>query len=158
MIGKPNHNIDVSYEYYRLAKEDERVGLVLLEQGEYRHSMYFLVQAMEKYVRAKTFSIVNPLIPYFRERSRNHSVEDAVDFLVEVVTGDKLKREQMKKQIKDYVLGGIRYNHLHNNLRYPYYSERYSSYSCIQVSKSDNEIIAQKLHDLKKFISDMDKI
>lgn len=56
MICKPNHNIDASSEYNRLAREDERVGLILKDRGEYRHSIYFLIQAMEKYVRAKTKS------------------------------------------------------------------------------------------------------
>ena len=157
MIGKLNHNIDASSEYNRLAREDERVGLILKDRGEYRHSIYFLIQAMEKYVRAKTFSIVDARKSYFRERERNHSVEAALDFLVEVINGNAFIREQIKKQLHDYVLGDIRFNLLHNNLRYPFYSERYNSYSSLEVTKSDNEVIAQKLNALKAFLAGIDK-
>ncbi|MFM7885932.1 MAG: hypothetical protein ACKPCM_04410 [Pseudanabaena sp.] len=65
MIGQINHNVNVSSEYNRLAREDERIGLILKNKGEYRHSIYFFIQAMEKYVRAKTFSIVDAKNPYF---------------------------------------------------------------------------------------------
>lgn len=112
---------------------------------------------MEKYVRAKTFSIVDARKSYFRERERNHSVEAALDFLVEVINGNAFIREQIKKQLHDYVLGDIRFNLLHNNLRYPFYSERYNSYSSLEVTKSDNEVIAQKLNALKAFLAGIDK-
>lgn len=156
MIGKVTHNVDVSYEYTRLAKEDERVGLLLKEKGEYRHSMYFLIQAMEKYVRAKTFSIVNPLIPYFREKERNHSLEAAIQSLLEVINSNKLVQDQIRTQMQRFVLGDIDFRHLHNNLRYPYYSGR-NNYSSVQFEKRDNEIIAQKLEALKSFIAGIDR-
>jgi len=157
MIGRPNHNVEVSYEYSRLADDDERVGLMLKNAGEYRHSIYFLIQAMEKYVRAKTFSIVDAKNPYFRQRERNHSVEEALAFLVEVIHGSPVVRDQINKQLRDYVLGDIRFGHLHNNLRYPFYSERHNSYSCLDVGKSDSELIAQKLQALKSFLAGIDR-
>ena len=157
MIGKLNHNVEAAFEYKRLAQGDERVGLTLKNSGEHRHSIYFLIQAMEKYVRAKTFSIVDARNPYFRERERSHSVESALEFLVEVINGNPLVRDQIKKQLRDYVLGDIRFNLLHNNLRYPFYSERFDSYSSLQVTERDNEIIVQKLDSLKSFLAEIDR-
>ena len=157
MIGKIKHNVDASFEYNRLAREDENVGLMLKDNGEYRHSIYFLIQAMEKYVRAKIFSIVDAKKSYFRERERNHSVEAALEFLVEVISGNPLVKEQIKKQLHAYVIGDIKFNILHNNLRYPFYSERYKSYSSLEVSKIDNEVIAQKLNALKAFLAEIDR-
>lgn len=157
MLGKLNHNVDVSYEYGRLAREDERVGLMLMEKGEHRHSIYFLIQAMEKYVRAKTFSIVDARNPYFRKREQHHSLAAALEFLVEVINGNQLVREQIKQQLHDHVTGDIDFRHLHNNLRYPFYSERYNSYSSLEVAKRDNELIARKLPSLKEFIAGVDK-
>lgn len=157
MIGKPNHNVEVSYEYSRLAREDERVGLMLKDSGEHRHSIYFLIQAMEKYVRAEIFTIVDARNPYFRERERNHSVEAALEFLVEVINGSPIVRDQIKKQLGDYVLGDIRFTHLHNNLRYPFYSERHNSYSSYEFTRDDNEIVVQRLNALKSFLAGMDK-
>ena len=157
MLGKLNHNVSVSYEYDKLAQEDERVGLLLRDAGKYRHSIYFLIHAMEKYVRAKTFSIVDARNSYFRERERNHSVEAALEFLIEVINGNPLIRDQIKKQLREHVLGDIRFNLLHNNLRYPFYSERYNSYSCLEVTRTDNELIIQKLNALKGFLAGIDR-
>jgi hypothetical protein len=69
MIGKLHHDRDASHEYGRLAREDERVGLMFKDRGEYRHSIYFLIQAMEKYVRAKTFSLVDARNEFYREKN-----------------------------------------------------------------------------------------
>ena len=156
-IGRLTHNVEAAFEYRRLAAEDERVGLALRQAGEYRHSIYFLVQAMEKYVRAKTFSIVDARNAYFRERERSHSVEAALEFLVEVINGNETVRDQIKKQLRDYVLGNIRFNLLHNDLRYPFYSERFNSYSTLHVNERDNEVVVQKLNSLKTFLEGIDR-
>ena len=85
-LGKVKHRIDVSNEYEVLAKKDEEVSKLLFKNGEYKHAIYFCIQAMEKYIRSKIFSIVNPNLEYFRKRNQNHSVEDAIEFLLEIVS------------------------------------------------------------------------
>ncbi len=157
MIGKISHNVEAAVEYGRLAREDESAGISLKERGAHRHSIYFLIQAMEKYVRAKTFSIVDARNPYFRERERTHSVEAALDFLIEVINGNQIVRDQIKKQLRDHVLGDIRFNLLHNNLRYPFYSERFNSYSSLEFSERDSDLILQKLNSLKIFLEGIDR-
>lgn len=38
-IGTINREVDISYEYYNLALEDEKVAILLKNKGEYRHKM-----------------------------------------------------------------------------------------------------------------------
>lgn len=158
MIGKLDRDVDVSYEYGRLAADDERVGIMLKNAGEYRHSIYFLIQAMEKYIRAKIFSLVNAQLQYYRDQERHHSVEDAAAFLLKVVHTNDEMRNRISKQLHDFVLGDIRFNHLHNDLRYPYYSERHKSFICLNVGKSDCDLIVEKLNALKSFLAGIDRI
>ena len=157
-IGKFRHNIDASSEYFSLAAEDENAALILKDAGKYRQSSYFIVQAMEKYLRAKIFSFVNPKNEIFREMNRNHSVEEAANFFIEIVSPQARVKEQVREQLNRYVLEDIKFNHLHNNLRYPYYSERYNSYSCLDITQKDVELLIQKLNFLKNFLKDIDLI
>ena len=74
-LGKFRHNIDVAAEFFRMAREDEQTGNILLNAGRYRQSMYFILQAMEKYVRSKIFSIVDARNQYFRQKQRDHVLQ-----------------------------------------------------------------------------------
>jgi hypothetical protein len=56
-IGKLEKIQHISYGYYQLAQIDEEVADNLLRIEKYRHSMYFYIQAMEKYIRARIFEI-----------------------------------------------------------------------------------------------------
>jgi hypothetical protein len=156
-IGRVRRNVDIASEYFRLAQEDEQIGLLLKDTGKYRHSLYFVIQAMEKYVRSKIFAIIDAKNSYFREKNRNHSIEDAIDFFVEIVSMDSYIRKQVREQLDKYVLDGIKFNLLHNDLRYPFYSERFNSYSSLDVTKEDTETVLQRLNFLKKFLQDVDR-
>ena len=113
---------------------------------------------MEKYLRAKIFTYVNPKNEVFREMNRNHSVEEAANLFIEIVSPQTRIKEQVREQLNQYVLEDIRFNHLHNNLRYPFYSERYDSFSCLDVTQKDAELFIQKLNFLKNFLKDIDLI
>lgn len=156
-LGTWTNNVEASDEYTRLAQENERVGLKLCNIGEHRHSIYFLIQAMEKYVRAKIFSIVNANNDWFRNRERHHSVEDALDFLIQVINGRSDIRDLVRNQLQEYVLKDVNFTWLHNNLRYPLYSKRNRYYSCLVVTRSDNEVIIKRLNALKAFLAGIDK-
>jgi hypothetical protein len=60
--------------------------------------MYFLVQAMEKYIRAKIFTLVNASLEWIRERNRSHSLADSIDFLLEVITRDAMVRNHVRQR------------------------------------------------------------
>lgn len=154
-VGRFRHQVDVAGEFGRLAREDEAAAGLLAHSGAYRQAVYFLVQAMEKQVRAKIFSLVNPKLPYFRERNRTHSLEDAVAFLIEIVSHSETVRRQVKDQLHAHVLGEVRYHHLHNNVRYPVYFEKYDAYSVLEVGEGDYVSLRERLSSLKQFLKDL---
>jgi len=157
-LGKFKHNVNVASEFLELSKNDENAAYLLAEKGYFRQACYFLIQAMEKAIRAKIFLLVNPNIKYFRERNRTHSLDSAVEFLIEIISkNDELIKKQISEQIKQHVLGNIKYGYLHNNLRYPRYHEKYDSYSIMEIKKSDFDLLTKRLNLLRKFLNDLYK-
>jgi hypothetical protein len=158
-IGRLDHRLsDVAAEYHGLAQEDEKVGQLLIGQGQYRHGIYFLVQAMEKYVRSTIFSLVNPNNGYFRQRTLTHNLDDLLAFLREIVCSNTELREQVRLQMQDHVLGGVRFGALHNDLRYPNFDERRSSYFVLQVERKDADTVYARLQTLKQFLRDIHQL
>jgi len=102
-------------KYYILAEEDESVGRLLIRNGKYRHGIYFLIQSMEKYLRANIYMIVDPCDKRVVSQNRNHSVDEAVELLLNILSGDVLVTQQIKNQLEK-VLGDTKYHHLHNRL------------------------------------------
>jgi len=158
-IGKLRHNLtDMATEYRHLAIEDENVGEILLKQGKFKHAVYFLVQAMEKHVRYKIFSLVNPTAEYFRERTRTHNLDELLNFLIEIVSSNAMVQDQVRNQLNKFVLGGIRFGKLHNDLRYPIFFTRRETYSLLEVSQTDAKIVLEKLQQLKTFLEEIDRL
>lgn len=157
-IGKPNHNIDVADGYRKLATEDENAAELLMKNGQYRQAIYFYIQAMEKYIRAQVFKRVNANLKYFRDKNKNHSIESAVDFLIEVYGQDEFLRNQIKNQLKELVIKDLNFQQLHNDLRYPYYSLKYDSFTVCDYNLNDCKEIADRLSMLKTFLSELDKL
>ena len=141
-----------------MAASDEAAGVVLNDAGVYQQATYFFVQAMEKYVRREIFRRVNATTDWFRNKTITHELEDLIDFLIEILSTNDAVRAQIKKQLYDHVLGGVRFARLHNNLRYPFYSSRYNNYSRLVVEKTDAALALEKLSRLKKFLDDLHKI
>lgn len=157
-IGVRKQITDVSSEYLRFAAEDENAGQCLMTSGHYRHAAYFFIQAMEKYVRAKIFQLVNPDTEYFRERTRTHNLDDLLEFLIEIVGTTPIIRDQVKSQLENNVLEGVRFGMLHNDLRYPYYRDKFGTHEIISMSGEDAEICHQKLVRLKPFVREIDRL
>ncbi|WP_129677680.1 HEPN domain-containing protein [Candidatus Chloroploca sp. Khr17] len=158
-LGRREHRLsDVAAEYLVLAQQDEQVGLLLIRQGQYRHGISFLVQAMEKYVRSTIFGLVNPNTEYFRNRTRTHDLDDLLDFLIEIACANPAVHAQVREQLRDFVLGGIRFGKLHNDLRYPAFSMRYQSYSLLSVSRQDADLTLERLQTLKRFLKDIHQL
>lgn len=157
-LGIFKHNVEPSVEFTLLAEEDERTGAMLKDASRYRPSMYFILQAMEKYVRAKIFSMVDARNEYFRREQRTHALQEAVQDLINIFSPDEHLRRQIMQQLHDYVLGDIKYEYLHNDLRYPKYSGRYNSYSSLQVSRQHCDLLFEKLRLLKVFLEGLDRL
>ncbi|MGL5712724.1 MAG: HEPN domain-containing protein [Paraclostridium sp.] len=157
-LGSIKTNIDLSYEYIKLAREDESVAILLKNNHEYRHSIYYFIQAMEKYIKSKIFTLVNPNLEYFINRNRHHSLDSSIEFLIEVISSDETIRNQVKFQFNEYVFKGLNSRSLHNNLRYPFYNDKYRFYTIVNYDKNDCEYIEQMLDNLKKYLEDLNKI
>jgi hypothetical protein len=153
-LGFIQKTADVVAEYQQLAKEDERAGVCLLEAGLYRHSMYFFLQAMEKLLRAKVFTRVNPHLSFFRESQRNHLIDKTVEFLLQVYGTDEQTLAHLKGELDQHLLPGLQ--SLNNNLRYPFYLENWDSYVVQSVRQRDAEALYNRLCWLKGFLQDID--
>ena len=107
---------------------------------------------------AKIFSIVNPNLEYFRKKNQSHSLESAIQFLLEIISSsDPLIKKQIEQQLS-CVLGDTRYSQLHNNLRYPAYFTKYDSYSILEIKLKDYNILKERLNLLKDFLNDLHMI
>ncbi len=157
-IGAFRKKVNASQEYLSLARSDEVAAQKLSQVDCYRQACYFIVQSMEKYIRAKIFGIVNPNLGFFIEENRSHSLDSAVEFLVKVISSDPVIQQQVSEQLSEYVLGDTKYNHLHNNLRYPIYFSNQDSYSILDVGRNDYQILFVRLSSLKRFLNDIDKL
>lgn len=157
-LGKVRHNINVSDAFKEQASADEYAARILFENGMHKQSAYFIIQAMEKLIRAKIFNLVDAKKDYFRDRNRTHSVEDAAHFLLEILSTDDLVKQQVSSQLNTVILGKIKYNYLHNNLRYPFYSKKYNSYSSLTLNTSDTNSLFTRLNALKIFLKDIDNL
>ena len=157
-VGTFRQRVNVSKEYFALACSDEIAAEKLSQVDCYRQACYFIIQSMEKYIRAKIFSLVNADVKYFRDENRNHSLDSAIDFLIKVISSDPIIQQQVSKQLAEYVLVNTKYNHLHNDLRYPAYFSRGESYSMLDVGKDDYNRLFERLSSLKSFLNDLDKL
>lgn len=157
MIGTIRHGINVSEEYENLAKEDEMAARSLKNSGQFRHSIYFYIQAMEKHIRSKIFSLVNPNNEYFRRINQNHSINDAITFLIEIISIDEQVKTHIKSQL-DKIFDGVNFQFLHNNLRYPFYSTRHNNYSLLRFSLDDYLFIENMNEVLKRYLEDLRRL
>ena len=157
-IGTINREVDISYEYYNLALEDEKVAILLKNKGEYRHSIYFFIQAMEKYIKSKIFTLVNPNLEYYINKNKHHSLDYSIEFLIEVISPDENIRNQVKSYFNEYVFKGLSFRNLHNNLRYPFYDRSRGYYNIIKFDIEDCKYIEEMLENLKKYLKDLNRI
>lgn len=157
-IGTINREVDISYEYYNLALEDEKVAILLKNKGEYRHSIYFFIQAMEKYIKSKIFTLVNPNLEYYINKNKHHSLDYSIEFLIEVISPDENIRNQVKLYFNKYVFKDLSFRNLHNNLRYPFYDRSRGYYNIIKFDIEDCKYIEEMLENLKKYLKDLNRI
>lgn len=146
----------ISEEYQTLATSDKDSAIVLGNNGFYRQASYFLLQAMEKIIRAKIFTLIDSKNKYFRDTNRSHSLIDAVELLIEIVSrGDSIIATQHKNNINKFVLGNENYQQLHNNLRYPWFSERYQCFNLLDINKKSYLEIKNKYFSLEQYLKDL---
>lgn len=102
--------------------------------------------------------MVNPNLEYFINKNKHHSLDNSVDFLIEVISSDENVRNQVKYQFNKYVFKDLNSRNLHNNLRYPFYNEKRGIYVIVNYDKKDCEYIEEMLDNLKKYLNDLNRI
>lgn len=146
----------ISEEYQNLAISDKDSAIILGNNGLYRQASYFLLQAMEKMIRAKIFTLIDSKNKYFRDKNRSHSLIDSIELLIEIVSrGDSIIAMQHKNNINKFVLGNINYQQLHNNLRYPWFSEKYQCFNLLDINKQSYLEIKSKFFSLEQYLKDL---
>ena len=152
MTKKPNRigklrvrikGIDLGREYLNLAREDKKAADELIKLKCYRPAAYLIIQSMEKLLRYKIFSKVNGEKKYYRDKNKNHNITSGIDFLIEIIAFDDLTKQAIRKQLDENVLKGRMLRNLNNSLRYPQYSEKYNSFSVLELSRKDIEHLLQ---------------
>ena len=148
---------DIADEYKCLAIKDERAALILYNQSFYEQSAYLIIQSMEKYIKAHISSIIDITNPYYASKIRDigHSLDSAIDFLLEIVTAGKdiHLAGQLEYQLKDVVFKNIRFGSLNSSLRYPMYNYYKNGYSIKQLSKQDCVLLFNMLNQLKEYLN-----
>lgn len=148
----------IASEYAQLGSEDEEAGRILLQAGKYRGAAYLCVQAMEKYLKHTIFKLVNPAIPYYRNKARTHDIDDLLDFLIEIVSPEEVVKQQVRGQLNQHVIGNKkRFKALHNDLRYPAFRGKLK-YSIRRISEKDTQELFEKLIRLKKYLQDIHRL
>lgn len=152
-IGTLSRNVRVSEEYQKLAEEDEQIARLLHSQYRYRHAIYFTLQAMEKFVRARIFRLADPFDPEVISNQRHHSVDEAIKFLFKAIKDPDILK-QVKEQLNKYFPPDINYAQLHNDVRYPFISQ--NRYNSLTVEYADAEEMMRRLGFLKEFLKGVD--
>jgi len=156
-IGKLRKEKNISSAYMELSRNDEIAADLLAQKGMFRQACYFLIQAMEKSIRAKIFTKINPNYDYNRKINQHHSLKESIELLIEIILPtNKMMREHIKSQIEELILNNIKYKYLHNNLRYPIYMN--NSYFMLEVGKKNFEILKERLKKLRIYLIELDKI
>lgn len=158
-IGKMRYvkkGTEIADEYSVYATNDEKAADVLFENGLYNESAYYYIQAMEKVVKTAISSKVDVTNTYYAAKLKDigHSLDLAIDFFLELLVygKDDALAQQLEHQLKAVVFKNVRFSSLHNNIRYPIYSEKWGSYGFLEISGEDCEELQHMLKVLKKYM------
>lgn len=149
-----NNGIDMSHEYLRISQEDEKAARLLYQQNLYNQAVYFYIQSMEKYIKGAICRKIDVTNDYYANKLRmlGHSLDDAIDFFIEIVSGNnEILKMQITEQLKNGVLRGIRFSTIYNAVRYPFYKS--NNYKLTEMSKNDCEQMKEIYDLLKKYIN-----
>lgn len=133
-----NSGFDMSEEFAIIAKQDEKAAALLCKQGLYNQSVYYYIQAMEKFIKSFICKKIDITNDYYANKLRQlgHSLDSAIDFFIEIVSGnDNNLRIQVSDQLKNGVLKGIHFSTVYNAARYPYYKN--GNYRITEMSRND---------------------
>ena len=156
-----NSSIQTADCYHNIALSNEHSADILLKSNIYNEASYMYIQAMEKFVKEQICRRVDVTNQYFAKRIRDtgHQLDKSIEFLVEICSGNNVAlKEQLKTQLIHNVMGDMRFSAIHNNLRYPQYSEKFKNYTMIEFSQKDCIHLRDMTNKLIKFMNDLYRI
>ena len=154
--------IAISDEYKKIAMLDEESANLLSSNCLYNQAAYFYIQAMEKYIKYQISKKMNIMLEINAENLRRtvgHSLTLSIKLLINVYAGnDVVLAKQMEYQLLHLILNDINFSFLHNNVRYPFYNDKFKNYTLLKFSKNDCDKLYQMLQGLKKYLLDLDRL
>lgn len=154
-------SLDVSSEYKNLSEKDLQAANLLMINGLYNEAYYYFIQSMEKNIKKRICEIVDITNPFFANQMRDigHSLDNAIEFLLRLISGNnEVMYEQIKNQIVEGVLKGVKFSSVHNNVRYPYYNPHKKEYVYLEITREDCYEIQQMEKKLKVFLNELHRI
>lgn len=140
-------------EYLKISKDDEKAAELLYRQSLYNQAVYFYIQSMEKYIKSAICRKIDVTNDYYANKLRmiGHSLDDAIDFFIEIVSGNnEILKMQITEQLKKGVLKDVRFSAIYNAVRYPFYKS--CNYKLTEMSKTDCEQMKEIYGLLKRYI------
>lgn len=158
-MGRARSVDNVADSYRRLSESDEAAADVLAEAGHYRQAACILIQAIEKLIKHGVFTQLpslasSELVDEYRERLRTHNVDEHLSVLLDVfrdAIGDSRVSQQIDHQLEQLVVQGLRFHHLHNDVRY-LRPHRSGQYTLLDIAPRDVQQLNQTLQRLRSFI------
>lgn len=165
-VGSVQRVDDAAQAYLALSQDDEQAAKSLQAAARYRQAVYFYIQAMEKLARS---AILAEAAPRQRddsglsvaERLRTHNLDELLAMLLEIyqkVIGDDRISAQIQQQMADFVLGGVHFGHLHNDVRYLRFMDQTDCHLLLLLTNKDADAVSQKLNRLRSFIDGFQRI
>lgn len=164
LVGKKtllHTSLDVANEYKEIAEKDLKAAQLLMSNGLYNEAYYYYIQSMEKNIKKRICEIIDVTNPFFADQMRDigHSLDDAIEFLLRVISGNnEVMYQQIKKQIVEKVLKEIRFSSVHNNVRYPYFNRHKKEYIYLNITYDDCIEIQKMEKNLKVYLEELYRI
>lgn len=157
-VGTRVYVDDVVAEYERLAAEDDSGARILADAGQFRPSLYLVIQGMEKRVRAAWLRLGVEPPEEFSRRVKSHSLKEALDDLIGALARDRLAREHVESQLYGRVLEWIGFGRLHNELRYPSFVSPRDGFTSLRVGRSDVDAMMERSRRLQGYLRDVGRL
>lgn len=151
-------HMEVADSYHSIALNNHKSADILLKQGLYNEAAYMYIQAMEKYVDEQICRRVDVINSFYSKQFHNigHRLDKSIEFLIEIYSGSNITlKEQLKSQLIQNILKGLKFSSIHNNLRYPYYNDKKNDYCFLTYSQKDCIELQQMTDRLIKFLKEI---
>lgn len=149
--------IAMADEFFNLASGDEYAAKILCENHCYNQAAYFYIQSMEKYIKGYICQKINITNKTYANmlRSLGHSLDEAVDLLIKIISGnDERLKQQTEYQLKVVILRNVCFSVMYNEVRYPYYGKQ-QQYSITDIGSEDCKILEEIYGGLKNYLKQL---